>query len=156
MPAKYREVEINDLRLIALNTENIYLTEEKQTDGTATTAITGVLPHAKLGRFSGHLSIYHTLIKIHHKYMRQMCIAQKNVLYFKKIPLSFCVVRIAGSKHYIHKSGLIVSHIISTRMFLNKKVRKARLLVFWFLQKTTKESLQFFLSIFKQKSINSC
>lgn len=63
MPAKYREVEINDLRLIALNTENIYLTEEKQTDGTATTAITGVLPHAKLGRFSGHLSIYHTLIK---------------------------------------------------------------------------------------------
>lgn len=156
MPAKYREVEINDLRLIALNTENIYLTEEKQTDGTATTAITGVLPHAKLGRFSGHLSIYHTLIKIHHKYMRQMCIAQKNVLYFKKIPLSFCVVRIAGSKHYIHKSGLIVSHIISTRMFLNKKVRKARLLVFWFLQKTTKESLQFFLSIFKQESINSC
>ena len=87
--------------------------------------------------------------------MRQMCIAQKNVLYFKKIPLSFCVVRIAGSKHYIHKSGLIVSHIISTRMFLNKKVRKARLLVFW-LQKTTKESLQFFLSIFKQESINSC
>lgn len=85
-----------------------------------------------------------------------MCIAQKNVLYFKKIPLSFCVVRIAGSKHYIHKSGLIVSHIISTRMFLNKKVRKARLLVFWFLQKTTKESLQFFLSIFKQESINSC
>lgn len=156
MPAKYREVEINDLRLIALNTENIYLTEEKQTDGTATTAITGVLPHAKLGRFSGHLSIYHTLIKIHHEYMRQMCIAQKNVLYFKKIPLSFCVVRIAGSKHYIHKSGLIVSHIISTRMFLNKKVRKARLLVFWFLQKTTKESLQFFLSIFKQESINSC
>lgn len=156
MPAKYREVEINDRRLIALNTENIYLTEEKQTDGTATTAITGVLPHAKLGRFSGHLSIYHTLIKIHHKYMRQMCIAQKNVLYFKKIPLSFCVVRIAGSKHYIHKSGLIVSHIISTRMFLNKKVRKARLLVFWFLQKTTKESLQFFLSIFKQESINSC
>ena len=156
MPAKYREVEINDLRLIALNTENIYLTEEKQTDGTATTAITGVLPHAKLGRFSGHLSIYHALIKIHHKYMRQMCIAQKNVLYFKKIPLSFCVVRIAGSKHYIHKSGLIVSHIISTRMFLNKKVRKARLLVFWFLQKTTKESLQFFLSIFKQESINSC
>lgn len=156
MPAKYREVEINDLRLIALNTENIYLTEEKQTDGTATTAITGVLPHAKLGRFSGHLSIYHTLIKIHHKYMRQMCIAQKNVLYFKKIPLSFCVVRIAGSKHYIHKSGLIISHIISTRMFLNKKVRKARLLVFWFLQKTTKESLQFFLSIFKQESINSC
>lgn len=156
MPAKYREVEINDLRLIALNTENIYLTEEKQTDGTATTATTGVLPHAKLGRFSGHLSIYHTLIKIHHKYMRQMCIAQKNVLYFKKIPLSFCVVRIAGSKHYIHKSGLIVSHIISTRMFLNKKVRKARLLVFWFLQKTTKESLQFFLSIFKQESINSC
>lgn len=156
MPAKYREVEINDLRLIALNTENIYLTEEKQTDGTATTAITGVLPHAKLGRFSGHLSIYHTLIKIHHKYMRQMCIAQKNVLYFKKIPLSFCVVRIAGSKHYIHKSGLIVSHIISTRMFLNKKVRKARLLVFWFLQKTTRESLQFFLSIFKQESINSC
>lgn len=156
MPAKYREVEINDRRLIALNTENIYLTEEKQTDGTATTAITGVLPHAKLGRFSGHLSIYHTLIKIHHKYMRQMCIAQKNVLYFKKIPLSFCVVRIAGSKHYIHKSRLIVSHIISTRMFLNKKVRKARLLVFWFLQKTTKESLQFFLSIFKQESINSC
>lgn len=146
MPAKYREVEINDLRLIALNTENIYLTEEKQTDGTATTAITGVLPHAKLGRFSGHLSIYHTLIKIHHKYMRQMCIAQKNVLYFKKIPLSFCVVRIAGSKHYIHKSGLIVSHIISTRMFLNKKVRKARLLVLQktTLQKTTKESLQFF------------
>lgn len=155
MPAKYREVEINDLRLIALNTENIYLTKEKQTDGTATTAITGVLPHAKLGRFSGHLSIYHPLIKIHHKYMRQMCIAQKNVLYFKKIPLSFCVVRIAGSKHSIHKSGLIVSHIISTRMFLNKKVRKARLLVFW-LQKTTMESLQFFLRIFKQESINSC
>ena len=155
MPAKYREVEINDLRLIALNTENIYLTKEKQTDGTATTAITGVLPHAKLGRFSGHLSIYHPLIKIHHKYMRPMCIAQKNVLYFKKIPLSFCVVRIAGSKHYIHKSGLIVSHIISTRMFLDKKVRKARLLVFW-LQKTTMESLQFFLRIFKQESINSC
>lgn len=87
--------------------------------------------------------------------MRQMCIAQKNVLYFKKIPLSFCVVRIAGSKHSIHKSGLIVSHIISTRMFLNKKVRKARLLVFW-LQKTTMESLQFFLRIFKQESINSC
>lgn len=87
--------------------------------------------------------------------MRQMCIAQKNVLYFKKIPLSFCVVRIAGSKRYVHKSGLIVSHIISTRMFLNKKVRKARLLVFW-LQKTTMESLQFFLRIFKQESINSC
>lgn len=131
MPAKYREVEINDLRLIALNTENIYLTEEKQTDGTATTAITGVLPHAKLGRFSGHLSIYHALIKIHHKYMRQMCIAQKNVLYFKKIPLSFCVVRIAGSKHYIHKSGETACLLVAENhegkfavffVFLSKKV----------------------------------